>query len=181
MMCGASERPPVNGEAAGRRIGSLTVMHGQEWWGSPVLRQHCCVPQCNPAPMDSSERAVIAWCVPVIDSGICADQEFLTLGLQILPCLQLTLTSKTPSLLSDPSYSNEARWESWGTSRCCDWQHIGWAPLAVGTGCCFVESKYVLILLKPERDKYIFTIFFGISLLWCETKPHLQFNILYWH
>lgn len=59
--------------------------------------------------MDSSERAVIAWCVPVIDSGICADQEFLTLGLQILPCLQLTLTSKTPSLLSDPSYSNEAR------------------------------------------------------------------------
>lgn len=55
--------------------------------------------------MDTRERAVIAWFVPVIDPGICAVRAFLIFGLQILPYLQLTLTV---SLLSDPSYNNEA-------------------------------------------------------------------------
>lgn len=49
--------------------------------------------------MDTSERAVIAWCVPVIDPGICAVQAFLSFGLQILPYLQLTLTPKTTQSL----------------------------------------------------------------------------------
>lgn len=59
--------------------------------------------------MDTTEKAVIARCVPVTDPGICAVQEFLILGLQILPYLQLTLSPNTVSLLSDPSYNNEAR------------------------------------------------------------------------
>lgn len=48
--------------------------------------------------MDTSERAVIAWCVPVIDPGMCAVHTFLIFGLKILPYLQLTLTPKIQSL-----------------------------------------------------------------------------------
>lgn len=48
--------------------------------------------------MDISERAVIAWYVPVICPLIRAVQAFLIFGLQILPYLQLTLTPKTKSL-----------------------------------------------------------------------------------
>lgn len=51
--------------------------------------------------MDSSERAVIACCVPVIDPGMCAVQLFLiseVFGLQILLYMQLTLTSNSQPL-----------------------------------------------------------------------------------
>lgn len=51
--------------------------------------------------MDTSEKAVIAWCVPVIDAGMCAVQLFLSsevFGLQILLYIQLTLTPNAQSL-----------------------------------------------------------------------------------
>lgn len=41
--------------------------------------------------MDTSERAAIAWCVPVIDPGMCAVQLFWVsevFGLQILLYMQ---------------------------------------------------------------------------------------------